>query len=216
MHAELSGVSLEATLTVWIDGGAGPRLRGSLLWTHFGISGPAALNVSRHFLRAALEQRRVEVTANFAGDWSYESCERYWLDSTRERPLTTVATALAELIPGSVASAILERITIAPATTLAELRRDDRRRLTRALTEWPLAIEGSRGYNFAEATAGGVDLREIDPATMESRRSAGLHLVGEILDVDGRLGGFNFQWAWCSAAVAAAALARAGAGVGPA
>jgi predicted Rossmann fold flavoprotein len=211
MHADLSGVALEATLTVWIDGRAGQRLRGSLLWTHFGISGPVALNVSRHVLRAALEQHRVAVTANFAGDWSYEQCERYWLDASRERPLTAVATALAELIPGSVASAILERITIAPATTLAELPRDDRRRLTRALTEWPLAIAGSRGYNFAEATAGGVDLREIDPATMESRRCARLHLVGEILDVDGRLGGFNFQWAWSSAAVAAAALARVGA-----
>jgi len=210
MHAELSGVSLEATLTVWIDGRAAQRLSGSLLWTHFGISGPVALNVSRHFLRAALEQRRVAVTASFAGDWSYESCERYWLESSQARPLTAVATVLAELIPGSVAAAILERITIAPATTLAELRRDDRRRLTRALTEFPLAIEGSRGYNFAEATAGGVDLREIDPATMASRRCAGLHLVGEILDVDGRLGGFNFQWAWSSAAVAAAALARGG------
>ena len=63
------------------------------------------------------------------------------------------------------------------------------------------------GYNYAEATAGGVDLREIDPATMESRQCPGLHLVGEILDVDGRIGGFNFQWAWSSASVAARALA---------
>ena len=68
-------------------------------------------------------------------------------------------------------------------------------------------IAGSRGYNYAEVTAGGVDLREIDPATMESRRTPGIHLVGEILDVDGRIGGFNFQWAWSSAAAAANALA---------
>jgi predicted Rossmann fold flavoprotein len=207
MHAQLSGVSVEATLTVWIDGRAAERLRGSLLWTHFGISGPVALNASRHFLRAVLEQRRVAVTANFAGGWSYEESERFWLDASRERPLATVTTALSDLIPASVAGAILERIALAPMTTLTELRRDDRRRLTRALTEWPLAIEGSRGYNFAEATAGGVDLREIHASTMESRRCPGLHLVGEILDVDGRLGGFNFQWAWSSAKVAARALA---------
>jgi predicted flavoprotein YhiN len=66
----------------------------------------------------------------------------------------------------------------------------------------------SRGYNFAEATAGGIALQEIDPSTMESRCCRGLYLVGEMLDVDGRLGGFNFQWAWSSAAVAARGLSR--------
>jgi predicted flavoprotein YhiN len=69
-----------------------------------------------------------------------------------------------------------------------------------------LDVTGSRGYNYAEATAGGVTLTEIDPASMQSRICPGLFLVGEILDVDGRIGGFNFQWAWSTARVAAAAL----------
>ena len=208
MHAELSGVSLDATLTVWIDGRAEVRLRESLLWTHFGISGPVALNVSRHWLRAVLDGRIVAVTANVAGDLDFEAVERFWLDRARDRPASSIATTLTSLVPASVAVALLERLSVDPAITLAALRRDDRRRLTAALTEWPLAVTGSRGYNYAEATAGGVDLREIDPATMESRHCPGLHLVGEILDVDGRIGGFNFQWAWSSASVAASALAR--------
>ena len=78
-----------------------------------------------------------------------------------------------------------------------------------ALVEWPLAVTDSRGYNYAEVTAGGVALHEINPATMESRVCPGLYLVGEILDVDGRLGGFNFQWAWATAKVAGDALGRA-------
>ena len=86
----------------------------------------------------------------------------------------------------------------------------DRRRLAHALTEWPLAVTASRGYNFAEATAGGVSLDEIRWSTMESRVCPGLYLTGEILDVDGRIGGFNFQWAWASARVAAAAIAARG------
>ena len=69
-------------------------------------------------------------------------------------------------------------------------------------------MTATRGYSYAEVTAGGVPLDEVDPATMQSRVCAGLYLVGEILDVDGRLGGFNFQWAWSSAFVAARALAR--------
>jgi predicted Rossmann fold flavoprotein len=208
MYAELSGVSLDATLTVWIEGRAGVRLRESLLWTHFGISGPVALNVSRHWLRAVLEGRTVAVTASFAGDLDFDGVERFWLERARGRPSSSIGTTLASLVPASAATAFLERLSLDPAITLAALRRDDRRRLTAALTAWPLAIAGSRGYNYAEVTAGGVDLREIDPATMESRQCPGLHFVGEILDVDGRIGGFNFQWAWSSASVAASDLAR--------
>jgi predicted flavoprotein YhiN len=90
---------------------------------------------------------------------------------------------------------------------LAHLSRDDRRRLVHALVAWPLPVVGTRGYNYAEVTAGGVALDEIDPATMESRVCRGLYLVGEILDVDGRIGGFNFQWAWATGFIAGRALA---------
>ena len=91
---------------------------------------------------------------------------------------------------------------------LAALARDERRRLVHALVEWPLPVVDTRGYNYAEVTAGGVDLTEIDPATMESRVCPGLFLVGEILDVDGRIGGFNFQWAWASGRAAARGIGR--------
>jgi predicted Rossmann fold flavoprotein len=208
MHAALSGVAVDATLTIWIDGRVAQRLRESLLWTHFGISGPVALNTSRHWLRASLEQQAVAVTASFVPDASYDDIEHLWLERARDKPLTTVATTLATLVPASLATAMLQRLTIDPALPLAELRRDDRRPLTRGLTEWPLLVSGSRGYNYAEATAGGVDLREIDPKAMASRKCPGLYLVGEVLDVDGRIGGFNFQWAWSSAAAAASALGR--------
>jgi predicted flavoprotein YhiN len=94
---------------------------------------------------------------------------------------------------------------------LAQLTREERRRIARAIVEWPMPIAGTRGYNVAEATAGGVSLEEIDPATLESRRRPGLFFAGEILDVDGRIGGFNFQWAWSSGFVAG----RGSAGRGP-
>src|SRR5262249_59993619 len=102
----------------------------------------------------------------------------------------------------------LAPLHIAAQTRRAHLPREDRRRLPRALVEWPLPITGSRGYNFAEATAGGVALDEIDPSTMESRACPGLFLTGEILDVDGRIGGFNFQWASSTRFVAGRALAK--------
>ena len=92
-------------------------------------------------------------------------------------------------------------------STARTVSRDDRRCLSKALVEWPLPVVGTRGYTYAEATAGGVALTELDPATMASRVCPGLYCVGEIADVDGRIGGFNFQWAWSSGFVAGRALA---------
>jgi hypothetical protein len=113
------------------------------------------------------------------------------------------------MLPDALALAILEALSIPADLTLASLSRDDRRRVVHALTAWPLPVTDTRGYNFAEVTAGGVPLTEIDPSTMGSRVCPGLFLVGEILDVDGRIGGFNFQWAWSSASTAARGIAAA-------
>jgi hypothetical protein len=194
-------------LTVWVDETVAIRLTGPMLWTHFGVSGPVALNASRHWERARIEGKAVRVTASFYPGRRFDWMEAHLLQLAVNRPRLTVQGALSPDLPMSVGQALLRRIETAPDTVLSQMARDDRRRLSRALVEWPLPVSDVRGYTHAEATAGGVALTEIDPATMESRRCRGLFLVGEILDVDGRLGGFNFQWAWSSARVAARGLA---------
>ena len=207
VHADVSGVSHDVELAVWIDGAVATRLSGSLLWTHFGISGPVALNASRHWLRAQLEGRPVAMTANLRPGQRFEDVDADWQRLAIASPKASVQTTLASMLPASVAAAILRQLAIDGTSTLAHVPRDDRRRLSRALVEFPLPVAGSRGYTYAEATAGGVALTEIDAGTMASRRCPGLSCVGEILDVDGRIGGFNFQWAWSSGFVAGRALA---------
>jgi predicted Rossmann fold flavoprotein len=140
---------------------------------------------------------------------TFESLEAWWLEQERARPRAQVATILATRVPAAVASVWLDEASIGSDVTMAHLARDDRRRLLRALVETPVAVVDSRGYGYAEVTAGGIPLDEIDPATMQSRLCPGLYLVGEMLDVDGRLGGFNFQWAWSSGWVAGHAIAKA-------
>jgi predicted Rossmann fold flavoprotein len=206
----LTGISQQAEIALWIDGSIAQRLRGSLLWTHFGLSGPVVLDMSRHWLRARLEHRNTRVTINLVADQSFESLEQNWISRATRIPRSSVQSVVSTMMPAAVAAAILERVGLDGSTLIGNLPRADRRRLTHALTEWPANIVDSRGYNYAEATAGGVSLDEIDPATMQSRRCPGLYLVGEMLDVDGRIGGFNFQWAWCSARVAGRALALVG------
>ena len=207
LHAAVSGVSHDAELAVWIDGAIAIRLNGSLLWTHLGISGPVALDASRHWLRAQLEGRPVALTVNLRPGRSFDEVDADWQRLAIANPRASVQTALASTLPASVAAAILRQLVLDGTATLAHFPRDDRRRLSRALVGFPLPVTGSRGYTYAEATAGGVALAEIDAATMASRTCPGLSCVGEILDVDGRIGGFNFQWAWSSGFVAGRALA---------
>jgi len=207
IHRELSGVSQDVELAVWIDGAVDIRLRGALLWTHFGVSGPVALNASRHWLRAQLHRRSVAMSVNFRPDQRLDEVDADWTRLATEHPRTSVQTALGTMMPASTAAVLLRRLAIDGNAALAHFPREDRRRLSRALVEWPLRVTGTRGYNYAEATAGGVALTQIDPSTMESRVCPGVYLVGEMLDVDGRIGGFNFQWAWSSGFVAGRAIA---------
>ena len=208
MHAELSGVAQDVEIAVWVDDAVAIRLMGALLWTHFGVSGPVVLNASRHWLRARLEGRRAAITANMCPGRDFEGLDGEWQETARAKPRTSVQSALGTLVPASVAAAVLRGVGVAGDLPLAHLPRDDRRRLVRSLVDWPLPVVDSRGYTYAEATAGGVALTEIDPGTMASRVCPGLSLVGEVLDVDGRIGGFNFQWAWASGFVAGRALAK--------
>ncbi len=206
-HARFSGIAHEAGVAVTGEGQRTVTLRGSLLWTHFGASGPVALDASRHWHRAKVEGREVQLRLSFLPALDFAGVERLLLDAAAARPSAMLRTVLSDHLPAALATGLPEAAGLDPDTRLADLARGSRRTLAHALVSWPLPVTGSRGYNYAEVTAGGVALDEIDRGTMESRVCPGLFLVGEVLDVDGRLGGFNFQWAWSSAYVAARGLA---------
>jgi predicted Rossmann fold flavoprotein len=206
-HAPLSGVAHDAALAVRAGGRVVDRRRGSLLWTHFGVSGPVVLDASRAWLRARLVGPEATVEANLVPGLDFASAEAEIVRAQAATPRLTVARALSRRLPVAVADAVGREAGLAEVP-LGRLRRDDRRALVRGLVGRTLPVVASRGYAFAEATAGGVPLAEVDTRAMESRRRRGLFLVGEMLDVDGRIGGFNFQWAWSSAWAAAGGLRR--------
>ncbi len=208
-HVGLSGVALPAEISIDVAGERPQRVRGALLFTHFGVSGPAALDASRFWHRATLQAREVSMRVSFRPGLDHPALEAGLLAVGRERPRLGCLGALSQGLPESLAGALVRALGLDPARPLAQLTRDERRRLVQALLEWPLPVTGSRGWSFAEVTSGGVPLSEVQAGTLESRLCQGLHFAGEILDVDGRLGGFNFQWAWASARVAARGLARA-------
>jgi predicted Rossmann fold flavoprotein len=205
---QLAGVTHPAAMTLRVDGRPVTTLEGSLLWTHFGASGPLSLNMSRHWHRANDSGRRCELTVNVCPGATFETLDEWLREQEQRRPRAQVVTVVGSRLPNAVAERWVASAGVPGELTMAHLTRAYRHALVRALNEMPLPVRGSRGFSHAEVTAGGVPLDEVDSATMESRVCRNLFFAGEILDVDGRLGGFNFQWAWSSAWVAAQAIAR--------
>jgi len=204
--ADAQGLTVEVALTLRVSGRKVATTRGSLLFAHFGFSGPAALDLSRHWHGAeGAGERRVE--ASVAPGETREALVAAWLEAGRESPRRTVKRFLAEWLPERLADLMCRDARVAPGERLAQVDRDRRGALIGLLVARPLPVTGTLGYEKAEVTAGGVRLSEVDPSTLESRVAPGLFLCGEILDVEGRLGGFNFQWSWSSGTVAGRAAA---------
>jgi predicted flavoprotein YhiN len=199
------GITLDVELSLWEGGKRAERVKGSMVIAHFGYSGPAALDLSRHWLRAIGEKR---VTANFAPGETAESFRAAWVDAAQTAPERTVRRHLARWVPERLAERLAEESGVDPSWRVVQTQRERRDALIARVVERDLNVIGTLGYEKAEVTAGGVKLSEVDPSTLESRKSPGLFLCGEILDVEGRLGGFNFQWAWSSGTVAGRAAAN--------
>ncbi|MEO6258938.1 MAG: aminoacetone oxidase family FAD-binding enzyme, partial [Thermoanaerobaculia bacterium] len=182
----LSGTSIETELFVRSENGRVlHRERGSLLFTHFGLSGPVVLDISRHWIA----EQPAALVASFLPDESFESLEASLLAEAKRNPHATLAGVLRRRVPDRLA------VQLGSETRLGRLSREDRRVLIRGIVEQEIPIVQDRGFDYAEVTAGGVPLDEIELRTMASRRCDGLYLCGEILDVDGKIGGYNFQWA---------------------
>jgi len=205
-HKALSGLSHDVELTTVMKGRTVDRRKGSLLWTHFGISGPVVMDASRFWTLAQETGESPDLYGNFLPGKTQEQARRWFMDQAAGTPRRSLTKTLAQLVPERFAEALCFHIECNPQKAIAQLPRKDRDRLIEALLKFRFPVERDRGWNYAEVTAGGVPLEEINFRTMESKLVPGLYLIGEILDCDGRIGGFNFQWAWMTGFLAGRAV----------
>ena len=228
-HSDLSGISHEATVTTRAGGNGRiiDRRTGSLLWTHFGVSGPVVMDASRFWVSAKGQGLDPRVSIAFLHGRTFEDVDRWLAGNDSQNRRKTVTAVLSQELPrrlttvlcGHVQNTLKEQSTKTHgrrvpedlgSTALSQLSRVQRRALTHALVDLLLPVVRDRGWNQAEVTAGGVPLREVNTASMASRKLPGLHLIGEMLDCDGRIGGFNFQWAWATGHIAGRSAAASG------
>jgi len=189
-YQDLSGVSFE------VEARAGRQaFRNQMLITHRGLSGPAILQISSYW--QAGEPLQLDLLP--------DRDALAWLQAQQqERPLAELRTILAEALPKRFAQRLCEAWF--QSRPMRQYRPQELKDLAAQLAGWPITASGTEGYRTAEVTLGGVDTRELSSTTMESKLVPGLHFVGEVIDVTGWLGGFNFQWAWASGAAAGRAV----------
>ena len=187
---DLSGVALEVEARC-----NGRSFREALLFTHRGVSGPAILQISSYW-QSGDELRLDLLPGRDAHDWLHAQ--------QKQRPDAELKTVLAEVLPRRFAQRLCE--VWLPNRPMRQYDPPQLRQAAALLADWPLVASGTEGYRTAEVTLGGVDTDGISSSTMQSRRVPGLYFIGEVLDVTGWLGGYNFQWAWASGHAAGQAL----------
>lgn len=188
-YTALSGISLPVCVTAK----CGQSFSNNLLFTHRGISGPAILQISNYW----------QVHENIEIDLLPMENIQFFLNKLRQiSPKLHLKTALSRLLPQKLVDLWLNH-NIIQDEVIANLSKVQLKNLDDLIHHWQIQPNGTEGYRTAEVTIGGVDTQEISSKTMESHKIKGLYFIGEVLDVTGRLGGYNFQWAWSSAYVCA-------------
>lgn len=188
----LSGVAIPAIVTAE----NGTQFKENILFTHRGLSGPAILQISSYWHPGE------NVSINLLPDTDLES---YLQEKRQAQPNQLLKNTLSRLLPKRFIEIMIENNQL-PDTSLAQLSNERITQITTLLQAWLVLPNGTEGYRTAEVTLGGVDTRNLSSKTMEATKITGLYFIGEVVDVTGWLGGYNFQWAWSSAYACAQAL----------
>jgi len=180
---------------------------GEMLFTHFGVSGPIILTLSGKVVEA-LPKGRIDLGVDLKPALSPEQVENRLIREFQEQPRQQIQSLLGRLLPKSLVPLILRRSEVSPEAKGGEIRVVERRKIRKVLKDWRLPVRGARPLEEAIVTAGGIAVREIHPSTLESRIVRGLYFCGEVIDVDGKTGGYNLQAAFSTGWVAGEAAAR--------
>ena len=205
----VKGIRVDATVTLRTDGRAAAQSTGEVLFTDYGLSGPAVMFVSR-IVADWERQKRGEIVAclDLLPDWDSDKL----LSRVRQRSQLkgrTMEDLLTGLLHKRVGQTVLRVAEVLPLTREVEsLTEDELNRIVKTIKNWKLPVTGTQGFGGAQVTAGGIAATELEPSTFAIKRLPGVYAAGEVLDVDGNCGGFNLQFAWSSAYVAAKSIAE--------
>ncbi|MDD5212461.1 MAG: NAD(P)/FAD-dependent oxidoreductase [Sulfuricurvum sp.] len=202
IHHKMAGVKTFAEVTLYVNNKEVEKVQGDILFASYGISGLAILDISQKASLALLNHQIVMLSINLLPRFNMQELSDIFHQLITAVPNHTLETVLGGLVPAKTIAYLCEAAVINPAKTVSMLTLKEIAKLTQLIRNWKFEVNGTHGFKHAEVSGGGVATKDINAKTMESKLINGLYFAGEVLDIVGKRGGYNFNFAWASGMIA--------------
>jgi len=203
---KMSGAKIDGEVTLLINSQKESSCRGDILFTNYGVSGFAILDISQSASLALLNHNAVDISINLLPSFTQQKLSQHISSVAQNMKEFTLFDILVGLVPLKITLGVLDELELNSELKAKEIHTKLAKRISNTLLNWRFEVSDTHGFRHAEVSGGGVDTREINPKTMESLKCHNLYFCGEVLDVVGKRGGYNFAWAWASAYTTAKAI----------
>ncbi len=200
---KMAGVKIDGEVTLFINHQKELTTSGDILFTNYGVSGFAILDISQGASRALLEFSHVSIALNLLPNFTVQKLSTYIINIAKKHPVFGILDILTGVLSIKIVTNLLDYLQLSHATRGAELTPKLAKKIANTILNWRFEVEDTHGFRHAEVSGGGIDVIEINPKTYESLKQKNLYFTGEVLDIVGRRGGYNFAFAWSSAYLAA-------------
>ena len=200
---KMSGAKINGEVTLLINNKKEHSCSGDILFTNYGVSGFAILDISQSASQALLNYNAVDISINLLPSFTMQKLSMHISKLAQSRPEFTLLDILLGVVPTKIALGVIEALKLSAELKAKEVHTKMSKQIANTLLNWRFEVSDTHGFRHAEVSGGGVNTAEINPKTMESLKQKNLYFCGEILDIVGKRGGYNFAWCWASAYVAA-------------
>jgi len=207
IHHKMAGVKTVAEVTLYLNGKPEEKITGDILFTRYGISGLAILDISQKASSALIAFQHVSVGLNLLPRFNRQALSTLLEKLLNTVPNHTLESALSGMISTKIVPHLLKSAKIEPSKLASSLNTKEIKKLAHQIQDWRFEIIGTHGFKHAEVSGGGISTAQIDNKTMESKLVDGLYFAGEVIDIVGRRGGYNFNFAWASGMIAGKEMA---------
>ncbi|MEA1981919.1 MAG: NAD(P)/FAD-dependent oxidoreductase [Campylobacterota bacterium] len=203
---KMSGTKLNTEVTLLINAQKELSISGDVLFTNYGVSGFAILDISQAASEALMNYQAVDISINLLPNFNAQKLSNHIAKVASSNPNTTILSILSGLIPNKIANGLLEEIATPNRLKGSQIHTKLTKKIASKLLDWRFEVSDTHGFRHAEVSGGGVNTNEINHKTMESLKHENIYFIGEVLDVVGKRGGYNFAFAWASGFLAARSI----------
>lgn len=205
---KMSGTKIEGEVTILLNHKQDSSSKGDILFTNYGVSGFAILDISQRASVSLMNYESVSISINLLPSFNAQKLSAHISKIASNMPNFSVLDILVGLIPVKIAQGLLDDLKISHNTSAKDIHTKLSKKIANGILNWRFEVTDTHGFRHAEVSGGGIDTTEINPKTMESLKQKDFYFCGEVLDVVGRRGGYNFAWAWASGYAAAKSITK--------